>query len=335
MRATSRIILLLGVLCSAAWSTAAEAPTPPGQPKTGPGGLEAPHASVRTGSLGAGDGQVWFFEPDRPAPRNAPVVLFLHGWGAMDPKAYRAWIDHLARRGSIVIYPRYQASRLTRPTAMTENSAKAIRAALAELKKPGHATPDEERVAAVGHSLGAVIAANLAARAVALDVPQPRVLMCVEPGDSKGSHVARRFGRRIPSILGDYSTIPKDTLVLILVGDSDRFVGDRTARRIWRGIRHLPKEDRDFITVVSDDHGSPALRAGHFFPAAPAHSPLGRFAGVDALDYYGTWRLLDALADVAFHGTNRRTALGNTPEQRFMGTWSDGTPVKALEVLDE
>jgi len=27
-------------------------------------------------------------------------------------------------------------------------------------------------------------------------------------------------------------------------------------------------------------------------------------------------------------------AFGNTPEQRFMGTWSDGVPVKELKVTD-
>jgi hypothetical protein len=32
------------------------------------------------------------------------------------------------------------------------------------------------------------------------------------------------------------------------------------------------------------------------------------------------------------HGTNREYALGNTPPQRFMGKWSDGTPVKELQV---
>jgi hypothetical protein len=55
---------------------------------------------------------------------------------------------------------------------------------------------------------------------------------------------------------------------------------------------------------------------------------------VDALNYYGYWKLLDGLLDAAFRGTNRAYALGNTPEQRFMGRWSDGTPVAELVVGD-
>jgi hypothetical protein len=55
---------------------------------------------------------------------------------------------------------------------------------------------------------------------------------------------------------------------------------------------------------------------------------------VDALDYYGLWKLFDGLCDAAFYGKNRQDALGNTPEQRFMGKWSDGKAVKGLKVMD-
>ena len=53
----------------------------------------------------------------------------------------------------------------------------------------------------------------------------------------------------------------------------------------------------------------------------------------DTLDYYGYWKLFDGLYGAAFYGVNREFALGNTPQQRFMGKWSDGTPVKELEIL--
>ncbi len=54
----------------------------------------------------------------------------------------------------------------------------------------------------------------------------------------------------------------------------------------------------------------------------------------DALDFYGFRKLFDALADAAFYGRNRAYALGNTPQQRYMGAWSDGRPVKELVILD-
>jgi len=55
---------------------------------------------------------------------------------------------------------------------------------------------------------------------------------------------------------------------------------------------------------------------------------------LDALDFFGTWKLLDGLTDAAFFGKNKNYALGNTPEQRYMGIWSDGVPVRELIVTD-
>ena len=59
------------------------------------------------------------------------------------------------------------------------------------------------------------------------------------------------------------------------------------------------------------------------------------FGTLDALDWYGTWKLLDALMACSFDGTWCEYALGNTPEQRFMGVWSDGVPVIELNVTDD
>ncbi len=66
----------------------------------------------------------------------------------------------------------------------------------------------------------------------------------------------------------------------------------------------------------------------------------GRYTGhdplvIDALDWYGTWKLFDGLTDAAFYNRNRQYALGATPEQTGMGQWSDGTPVKPIKVLKQ
>ena len=327
---------MAGLLCAGA-AHAVEKPTPPGQPKTGPGGAEYAHAKVTKSKLGKGGTKAWIFEPAEPAPETAPVVILLHGWGVWGPAAYKAWIRHLVRRGSIVIHPKYQSSHVTPPSRMTGNAVEGIKNALAELKKPGHVRPDEKRVAAVGHSLGGVIAANLAATAADVGLPRPRAVMCVAPGDPKHAKFAdrlRKIDLEMVSIMADYSKIPKGTLMLVIVADRDRTVKDTTAKLMWRAVAHLPAADRDYITVLSDEHGSPTLKAVHVFPAAPTRFSVIDWtkAGTDALDYYGTWKLLDGLTDAVFHGKHRKYALGNTAEQRYMGKWSDGTPVKPLQV---
>lgn len=43
----------------------------------------------------SGKTQFWLFEPANPTPKAAPVIVFSHGWGGVDPAPYRAWIDHI------------------------------------------------------------------------------------------------------------------------------------------------------------------------------------------------------------------------------------------------
>jgi hypothetical protein len=162
--------------------------------------------------------------------------------------------------------------------------------------------------------------------------------------------------------------LPPETLLLAIAGDQDTLVRDTDAKRIYYESTRISADNKDFITMVSDSHGRPALQASHRAPTAhdkgydngegvvgvPAESNRGgglptrpidvpqiqrrerlETMMVNALDFYGTWKLFDALCDAAFYGKNREYALGNTPQQRFMGVWSDGTPVKELKVTDK
>jgi len=43
---------------------------------------------------------------------------------------------------------------------------------------------------------------------------------------------------------------------------------------------------------------------------------------------------MDGLIAAEFYGRYREYALGNTPEQRFMGLWPDGTPIVEAIVTD-
>jgi pimeloyl-ACP methyl ester carboxylesterase len=315
---------------------ARELPSPPRQPKTGPGGADYTHAKVSQHLIGHGDTEIRMFLPAEPAPKSAPVVVFLHGWGAMSPAGYQAWINHLVRRGHIVLYPRYQATWTTLPTRMTGSAIRSTKSALEWLRTRGAVKPKADRAVYVGHSLGGVIAANMAALARREALPAPGAVFSVEPGDTKHSHFTKRLKINLPTVMVDYGLIPKGTLFLLLVGDSDRIVGDATALQIWARVQHLPRADRDFVEVKSDDRGEPRLRADHYFPAAvDAALGLGGRQGLDSLDWYGTWKLLDGLTDAVFRGTNKKYALGDTPEQRFMGRWSDGTPVREITVRKE
>ncbi len=327
------------VLIAALSLSAGEKPRPPIQPAEGPGGADYAHAKVVEWERGKGDDQVWVFEPNAPRPATAPLVVFLHGWGGMLPAPYRAWIDHLVRKGNVVVYPRYQGTMLSPGRKFDRNVYGALKVALAVLAEEGHVHPELDHVAAVGHSFGASITVNYAAAAEREGLPQPKAILVVQPGNGeKGSmHME----------IEDLSKIPAGTLVLVVAGEHDAIVGSETAIRYFRAMTAIPDEDRDFILVRSDPRGEPDLRATHFDPCAPKDVGKGarlmnlmggmvdgREMRVDAYDWKGYWRWMDALCDAAFRGRNREFALGDTPEQRDMGTWSDGVRVMEPLVTD-
>ena len=51
---------------------------------------------------------------------------------------------------------------------------------------------------------------------------------------------------------------------------------------------------------------------------------------VDALNWFGSFKLFGALTDAAFYNRNREFALGGQMPQRFMGYWSDGAAANYL-----
>src|SRR4051794_40585446 len=64
----------------------------PARPAAGGGALPTlpayPHNAVRRQEMGGGSKSYWLFEPADPAPEVAPVVVFHHGWLAMNPGLY-------------------------------------------------------------------------------------------------------------------------------------------------------------------------------------------------------------------------------------------------------
>jgi len=344
---TRQLMISLGLLAALAGCRTSVVVRAPSQPASGPGGSDYAHGDVLSQRLGVGGDEDWIFQPDNPRPQEAPVVVFMHGWGGTDPAVYGAWIRHLVRKGNVVIYPRYQ-DRLSSPISeMTDATIRAVTAALARLAADGPVRPSGDHIAWIGHSLGGIIAANLSATFASNGLPPPAVLMAVAPGGES----------RLP--VGDLSGMPTDMLVLLVVGDADRNVGDTGALAIQAALGHMPSENLGFVTVRSDAHFSYSFSADHFAPLAAAAgfppypslssestSPAakgGWFAqrrsrrvanryAPDALDFFAYWKLSEGLLDAAFRGQNRNFALGNTADERFMGTYSDGTPLAPLEV---
>ncbi|MDI6644550.1 MAG: alpha/beta hydrolase [Methanobacteriaceae archaeon] len=303
---------------------------PPKQPLYGLGGSDYKHLDVLRYSYGEGGKQYWIFEPASPKPDSAPIIVFNHGWSALNPIFYQAWIDHIVRKGNIVIYPRYQESIFTNSDEFTPNTIWSIKDAIKRLNSTGHVKPEMDKFALVGHSAGGLISINIASIAREEGLPVPKAVFCVQPGKS------RTESDSLGPAFEDLSNIPEDTLILTMSGDRDDIVGSDDSKKIIDKASSVKDKNKNYIEMVSDEYGTPPLIADHIAPLAMKID----FGGnkfhylVNSLDYYGTWKLFDGLYEAAFYGRNREYALGNNTDQRYMGKWSDGTPVKELIIYN-
>ena len=308
------VVCLLAMLSIVTIVAKADDPTPPDQPFSGPGGSDYLHNEVIKNRYKWGAHQYWIFEPGDPKPESAPLIVFNHGWSAIFPIIYKEWIYHIVKKGNIVVYPRYQFGLYFGFKNFYSNALQAVKDALLELQNGNHVFPELDKFAIVGHSLGGGITAYMAADAIDEGLPIPKAIMPVQPAVLFGS---------------DFSKIPNETLMLVVVGENDTVVGNESGKSIFYNSTQIPLSQKDFVIQVTDTYGEPDIVADHLAPICIPFSET-----VDAMDYYCTWKLFDALTDYAFYGINKEYCLDNTTQQRFMGLWSDATPVKELIITD-
>lgn len=338
------------------------AAAPPPQPNDGPGGVGDRKLGIVKRAVGRVGASTFVFHAAGAAPADGrPVVVFLHGWGAVNPQSYGAWIDHLARRGCLVLFPRFQDVNRTRPADAAANAEAALKTALDAVSADAEAKPDLAKVALIGHLAGVPIAMNIAADAKSRGLPTPKLVFGVMPGGIASGPKARGI------LLGDLAAIAPQTLLITMIGDREARAADLAARRLLREASGVPIERKLFLRALSDDHGFPALSATLAAPAGldaafdggaiklptepkDAKAPPFKWsadmslsgeqqtlvaqinnARADTLDYLAFWKTFDLAATAAFAGQDA-TVLKTNPRLSDMERWADGWPVKRLFV---
>lgn len=362
MRSAPRTPLpLLALAACLALPGAALAATSPKQPERGHGGSDYPVAEVAKRGIGRAGAGVYAFHGAGEAAAPRPVVVLFHAWGATNPAVYGGWIEHLARKGNLVLVPRFQEPGRTRPGDATAAAQGLVRDALAALAEDKEARPDLGRVAYVGHSAGAAIALNLAAAGKAQGLPVPKLVFAVMPGGVAKDAKSRGI------LLADLAGLDPGTALVTVSPDREHLASDRTGRRILKEASSVPADRKLFMRVLSDDHGFPALSATLASPGSPKDdydgariklppdppgTPPNRqkwsadmvLTGeqtilvqqlqnnpTNSTDWYGFWRPFDAVAAAAFAGRDL-AGLRQDPSFTDTGRWSDGWPVRRLAV---
>lgn len=312
--------------------------TQPPQPTSGPGGSDYAHAGVRVTSGGTGADAWYVFEPARPRPKTAPLAIVTHGYYEFSGhRSMLGLIRHTVRRGSIVIYPRWQTGLAVpcpgpvdiEPCLRSEVAG--IRGALAFLKaQPDHVQPQRGAASYFGFSFGGIITANLANRYRALGLPKPAAVFLDDPHDGgiladgepglderlTGIPASTRFvcHSGADGVLSDASTVTPG-----------RDLSTSGCNALFPKLTSIPARNKALVLTRTDRHGTPALSSAHGVCAGGGGD---RFGPPDAYDWGFCWRTWDARRTCAATTTDCATALRPRP----LGTWSDGVPIAALTV---
>ena len=306
----------------------------PRQPLQGPGSPTYAHKAVKMSDYANRSDGYWLFEPADPVPDSAEVIVFMHGYGAYNPFAYGKWIKHLVGQGNIVIYPRYQRNLLfPRANRFPKNAAKGIRKAIERLQNEGQTKPKLNKVAYFGHSYGGVINSYLAVNWQKMGIPKPACMFLAQPGSGplKGAR------------LDDYSGMPSDLKMLIVVSERDYVVGSEFGKLVFVTAKNTP--ERNLIFQQQDYDGDRWIGATH---SEPYCYDMDFDTGVrnytakrvlytsktNEVDFNCFWKLSDALVAYTREGKHKNIAFGNTPEQRYMGQWGNQKPIKELTVFE-
>jgi len=325
-------LLLTFLFASALLSSYSQ--TQPSEPATGYGGMTYPYSQITTFNCDDGATGFMLYIPASPHADTLPLIVFSHGFGEWNPLRYGRWIEHLVKRGNIVVFPRYQVNEYTTlATSFTGNAVTGMKRAIDTIRAhPSWTQPELDKVFYVGHSYGGLLSANFATNYSSYGIPKPKAILLACPG----------YGTYPGGQLSSYSGMDSSIFVLDIFENTDNVVDSTFALQVFNQTTLIPYTHKNLVIHFADSTGTPAVVSSHGqAPCIDSTMTNGdngvvmlqaSYAFTDVTDFYCYWKLFDALEDCALTGGGCNTAFGDTYPQKFMGLWSNGTPIRPLEV---
>jgi uncharacterized protein (TIGR03437 family) len=255
------------------------------------------------------------FRPEG-VPGKVPVIFFAPGYTNNDPDEYRGLITHIVSRGYAVVFTPFQlvSGDLTLNEKRYDTIWEGMRAAV---ERYGESF-DLDRVGHLGHSYGGAAIFAMALRGYEREGWGRKAMLLFSTAPWYYFQVGVK----------EFVNFPAHAKLVVQVYEDDRVNDHRMARDLFERV-NLPSSEKDFMLVRSDQRGGLRIDAGHGAPESRDSE--------DAIDFYAIYRTFDGLAGYAFNGEaeGKRIALGNgAAEQRSLGEWVDGRPIREMLVGD-
>ena len=163
-----------------------------------------------------------------------------------------------------------------------------------------------------------------------LGLPKPDAIWLDDPHDGGiGQSTEETVPDQLPGIPPTAKLVCHEGASGVIAGPGAE---QSACNSIFPKYTSIPDENKSLVLTSDDAHGSPALEALHGVCAGPGPNVAGPNYAVDALDWGFCYRSFDSLEACALQNVQCDYALGDTPQNRYIGTWSDGVPIIGLKI---
>lgn len=256
-----------------------------------------------------------FYPKGSLTPR--PAIFFSHPYGG-EHKSYNIELyNFVAKKGYVIVFVPYKTLDAT-----VEHRYQTLWEGFMKAANDYPNIIDTKKVGFMGHSFGGGATIDLAFKAFTENGwgENGRFIFTMAPWYSYNWGSSLTTEQQLQEF-------PANTKMITQVYDEDDINDHRLAIDIFKHI-NIPASEKDYIYFRSSVVAGYDYRTDHVMPTSRK--------AYDALDYYGVYRLLDAMIDYSFNGNTKAKdiALGNgSPAQVTMPSYN-GQAMAPLEVTD-
>ncbi len=251
-----------------------------------------------------------FLPNNASATNRVPVIFFAHGFGGINYQYYEALMRQLSSNGYAVVFSPYTPNLLASHTARYQQLWRGFQVAVEQYGS----LMDTSKVGFAGHSYGAGAVPEMARRAVVAGWGANGLFMfSAAPWYSWGTN---------------YEQIPASAKLVVQVywedGTNEHLIGQmdvwnrlpQITERRWQVIRTART-----VCQMTADHGVTVSGV------PPADGEM------NALDYWGVWRRIHALADYTFTANQTAKPIAFGDDGR-MGRWRSFSVLRPVTPLE-